>query len=336
MWIPALLLAVHCAGADPAAPLQRFEQSQPHMGVMFHIVLFAPDERAALPAFGAAFERIRELNKRLSDYDPESELNRLCQLAPTTKPQPASEDLYEVLRRSEAWSRQTEGRFDATIGPLSKLWRQIRKTKTLPDPQVLTAARQAVGYRHVRLHAEPRSIELLQADMQLDLGGIAKGYAADAALAVLRERGLTHALVDGSGDLAVGDPPPGKEGWRIGVAPLQPNDPPSRYLSVKNCGVATSGDAWQYVEIDGVRYSHILDPQTGKGLTTHSSVTVVAPNGADADALASIVSVYGPVDGIAFATQQKDTAAMVVYLEQGKVRTAATPDFGDWETRANR
>ena len=117
----------------------------------------------------------------------------------------------------------------------------------------------------------------------------------------LRRQGITRALVDGSGDIVVGDPPPGEQGWRIGVAPLEAkNGPPSRFLTLANCAVTTSGDAWQYVELDGKRYSHILDPKTGLGLTDRSLVIVVARDGISADSLTKAVAVLGPGRGLEF------------------------------------
>jgi thiamine biosynthesis lipoprotein len=174
--------------------------------------------------------------------------------------------------------------------------------------------------------------------MRLDLGGIAKGYAADQALAVLRDRGIPRALVDAGGDLAIGDPPPDARGWRIAVAtphstsspPSSPTPPPedgagtygaeSTVLLLSNCGVATSGDAYQFVEFEGRRYSHIVDPRTGMGVVGASSVTVVAPDGMTADALASAVSVLGPEEGIALIDRTPGAAALVVVLEDAKER----------------
>jgi thiamine biosynthesis lipoprotein len=129
---------------------------------------------------------------------------------------------------------------------------------------------------------------------------------------VLKERGVTRALVAGSGDIAVGDPPPGKKGWRIGIAPLDPKDRPSRYVQVANVGVSTSGDSLQHVEIAGRRYSHVIDPRTGMALTDRCSVTVVAPDATASDALSTGISVLGPNEGIAVADKLPGTAAVIV------------------------
>jgi thiamine biosynthesis lipoprotein len=183
----------------------------------------------------------------------------------------------------------------------------------LPSPEAIAAAREAVGYQFLELGPKQHTVRLRKPTMRLDLGGIAKGYGSDAALAVLKEHGITRALVAGSGDIAVGDPPPGKKkGWRIGIAPLDPKDPPSRYVLVANAGVSTSGDSLQHVEIGGRRYSHVIDPRTGMALTDHCSVTVVARNATASDALSTGISVLGPKGGIAVADKLPGAAAFIV------------------------
>ena len=165
--------------------------------------------------------------------------------------------------------------------------------------------------------------------MLLDLGGIAKGYAADAALAVLRQHGITQALVALGGDIAVGDPPPGEAGWRIGVAPLKNPDAPPRYhLRVKNAGVSTAGDLHQAVEIDGKRYSHIIDPRTGIGLVGRRSATVIAPNATTSDGLDTGICVMGPERGLAMIEKLDAVAALYVYEnEKGEEKEIASKRF---------
>lgn len=313
--------------AAPAGSGQRFEESQIHMGVEFKIVLYASDENVAHAAFRSAFQRIAQLDGIMSDYNPDSELSRLTGRAPTTEPVQVSDDLWHVLAASQKFSELSEGAFDVTVGPLSRLWRRARRQKELPPSDMLAAAREAVGYRHIQLSEATQSVTLDKADMRLDLGGIAKGYAADEALEALRKAGITQALVDASGDLVLGDAPPDSTGWKIGVAPLDRDAPPSRFLLLANGAVATSGDAWQFVEIDGRRYSHIIDPRTGTGLTDHSSVTVIAKTGMQADALASTVSVLGPCAGLRLIDGIEDAAALVVRAPAGKLEIRESKRF---------
>lgn len=303
------------------------------MGVSFRIALYASGEAVANMAAEAAFGRIKQLNGILSDYNPDSELMRLCHRSGPGRPIRVSRDLRRVLSRSLAISRQTAGAFDVTVGPVVKLWRRAQRRKQFPRPERLAAARKLIGYRAIVIDPRSGTVELRKRGMRLDLGGIAKGFAGDAALAVLKAHGITRALIDGSGDIVVGDPPPGKTGWRIGLASLEkPDAPPTRFLLIHNAAVATSGDAYQSVEINGKRYSHIVDPRTGIGLTHRSSVTVIAKDGATADALASAVSVLGPKCGLKLIdTLGKKTAALVVVLRDNRPHSVRSRRFRPFE-----
>jgi thiamine biosynthesis lipoprotein len=156
--------------------------------------------------------------------------------------------------------------------------------------------------------------------MRLDVAAIAKGYAIDAAIKVLRDQGITHALVGGSGDMMAGDPPPGQPGWRIEVAPLDTTETtPSDIALLKNSAIATSGDMFQHVEINGVRYSHIVDPHTGVGLTDHSLVTVLGPDCTTADALGTAVSALGPKRGLELIEETPGLAVRIVRKPADKI-----------------
>ena len=138
---------------------------------------------------------------------------------------------------------------------------------------------------------------------------------------MLRRHGITRALIDAGGDIGLGQPPPDRPGWVIGVAPLERDAPPSRYLWLSCLAIATSGDTWQYVEIDGKRYSHLVDPRTGLGLTDHSSVTVIAPDCITADGLASAVSVLGPEKGLKLIEETPGAAAFILRAPEGRIET---------------
>ncbi|MEK6235730.1 MAG: FAD:protein FMN transferase, partial [Planctomycetales bacterium] len=305
-------------GAEPARPEpSRFVYQKRCMGVDFTLVLYAMKEKEAESASDAAFATIDRMNDLFSDYDDQSELMRLCRDAKPGKPTRVSSELFEVLRMSQTISQKSAGAFDATVGPFVQLWRKARRLKRLPTKEQLESARSAVGYQRMRLTDDPRAVELTVPGMRLDLGGIAKGHAAQAALEELRKRGIRSALVNGSGDIAMGDPPPGREHWRIGVAPLDAAAAPSRFLLLSNHAVATSGDAWRFVEIEGRRYSHIIDPKTGLGLTRRSSVTVTAPLAGTADALASAASVLEPSAAVKLIDRTPDAACFIVRVENG-------------------
>lgn len=292
--------------------LRRFNFQQPHMGTMFSMSLYAPDEVTANQASDAAFARILVLNRIMSDYDPESELMQLCQ-KPYGQPVKVSDDLFHILEKSQHMAELSDGAFDVTIGPVVRLWRRTRRTGELPSADALAHAREPVGWRKLKLDRKNKTVTLTVPNMQLDLGGIGKGYAADQALQVLKAHGITRALVAASGDIAVGDAPPGERGWRVGIGMLDGKTSDlARNLLLKNATVSTSGDREQFVEIGGKRYSHIVDPRTGIGMTERLQVSVVAKHGEDSDSFDTAISVMGAESGLALIDKRSDLAAFIL------------------------
>jgi thiamine biosynthesis lipoprotein len=312
LWGLSLGLCDLARADSPASEVRRFESTQRQMGVPFKILLYAADESAANRAFQAAFSRISELNRILSDYDSDSELSRLSSTAPAAKGVPLSDPLWFVLTRSQALAEQSGGAFDITVGPYVRLWRRARREQQMPSPQRLAEARTAVGYQSLKLDEKQHTAQLLKPHMRLDLGGIAMGYAVDETLKLLRGMDIPRALVDASGDIGVSDPPPGKPGWTIDVVPLSADGTPTRKISLANAAVTTSGDAFQHVTLDGKRYSHIVDPHTGLGLTDRSGVTVIAGDCISADSLATAVSAMGPRAGLELIEKIPGAAAFIV------------------------
>lgn len=279
------------------------------------VLFYSSNTTDASQAQKAVLNSIDKLENIFTDYGSESELRRLCANSDGKTPIQVSKPLFRVLASAKQVSENSDGAFDVTIGPVVKLWRRAIRKQELPDPELLAEARSRVGYRLIHLNPENRTVLLEKPDMRLDLGGIAKGYIIDQALAVLRQHGIDRALVDIGGDIALGSPPPGKPGWTIAIAPLDKRVPgpflvngeekkgqgafsPFCRLSLSHCAVATSGDTERFVEIDGRRYSHLIDPRTGLGISDHSNVTVIASDAMTADALASAVSILGPTEGL--------------------------------------
>ena len=271
--------------------LQRFERSEPHMGTTFRIVLYAVGQADADRAFTRAFQRIAALDEALSDYRDSSELSRITREA-VGRAVPISDDLLAVLSAAETLGRQSNGAFDITIGSLSRLWRRARRQLELPSSDDLRSALAVTGYQLITLDRAHKTVRFMRAGIRLDAGGIAKGYAADRALEEIARTGPRRALVAAGGDLAIGEPPPGRPGWEVALAGLDPDGAaPASPVVVARCGISTSGDAEQWVEIDGVRYSHIIDPRTGMPLRNSRNVSVVAATAMEADALATAKSV---------------------------------------------
>ncbi len=266
----------------------RLEKTEPHMGTRFQITVFAPNQELGQKAIHQAFARIAKLNTHLSDYLPESELMRFCAQA-GKGPISISPELFLVLEQSQMLARQSGGAFDCTVGPYSVLWRRARKTLLLPTALELAEAREKIGYTHLTLDSPSKCAQLHRSGMRLDLGGIAKGFAADEALLVLKTHGLTRSLVAAGGDVVCGDAPPGKSGWDISLIGLPGDEGAKRHFVLANGAVSTSGDLEQFVEIGGNRFAHILCPKTGLGMTTRQSATVVAKRGIDSDGLTKVL-----------------------------------------------
>lgn len=285
----ALAPGLGCAaGEEPRAPVwERQEYRQVCMGVQARIVLWTRDRDLGVQAAREAFARLAQVERALSDWLVDGELARLEARA-GQGPVAASDDLLGCLERALELAEACDGAFDPTVGALTRLWRAARASGVEPAAGALEAARTSVGWRGVRLDGAARTIELTHAGTRLDLGGIGKGFGADAALATLAEHGVERALVALAGDMALGAPPPDRAGWRIEAPEV------AEVLELARCGVSTSGDREQSFELDGERTSHLLDPTTGVGVVGRPAVTVVAPDATTADGLASALEIVGP------------------------------------------
>jgi thiamine biosynthesis lipoprotein len=261
------------------------------MGMPVRIRLYAPTATIATSATAGAFARIATLDRMLSDYRDDSEIQRLARQASAW--QFVSPELFAVLSRALEVARASDGAFDPTVGPVVALWRDARRAGRLPSASALEAARQHVGWNLVQLDATRRAVRLAGAGVRLDLGGVAKGFILQDALAALERAGISRALIEAGGDIVVGDPPPGRAGWRIDVEGADAAFA-ERASRLVRAALATSGPAAQFVEIDGVRYSHVVDPRSGYALTRNITAHVIAPDAATADALATALTVVDP------------------------------------------
>ncbi len=286
----AILFASAVGSADP---LTRVHHRQIHMGVQVEITAFAPDAATGDAAAQAAYARIEQLDGIMSDYRPASELMRLCAQA-GGPPVAVSRDLFTVLQRALDISQRSEGAFDITVGPYVRLWRRMRRTGEMPTREEWRAAGELVGWRKVILDSERQTVRLRVPGMALDLGGIAKGYALDQGLLAMRARGVTRGLLHAGGDIAAGDAPPGRDGWRVEVAYAGPD---RRWLTVANCGVSSSGDTEQVAQAGAGRYSHIIDPRWGRRRARPLVATLVAPEAPTSDGWATAAVVLGESRG---------------------------------------
>jgi len=282
------------------------------MGTLVKITVYTSGEEDARRAFRAGFDRIGRLDAILSDFKPDSELNRIVTTA-VGKAIPVSRDLCTVLAASQALAAATGGAFDVTQGPVIRLWREARRTKQLPDPAALRAAAERAGFRKLHIESERCTVAMDVEGMALDVGAIAKGYAASEALAAIGHAGVRSAMVAVSGDLAFSDAPPGTNGWRVALpaVPAAGEDGPS-VLELSNAAVSTAGADEQHLDAGGQRYSHIIDPRSGMALTDDLTVTVIARTGLVADGLDTAISVLGPERGLALVDARDDAVAVIV------------------------
>ena len=314
--IPVTLVAIPCH-AEP----QLYTWKEPHMGTEFTIRVWAEEGQVEDLTLltRKAFARVAELNQALSDYLPESELNEFAK-APSGQPIPVSEDLFTLFVKSGKLTEETGGAFDITAGPLIRLWRIGRKNQALPTPEQIASAKARTGFHHLELDAANRTILKKIDGMLFDLGAIAKGYAADAALAILKEGGFPQSLVAASGDIAVGEAPPGEDGWRIGIETLEVGHAAKdlETVTLVNQAISTSGDTRRYLEIDGVRYSHIVSTKTGLGLTDRIGASVIGPDATTTDSYATAVVLLGTKEGLQFIENQRGIECQIVTLRDDR------------------
>lgn len=288
------------------------------MGTFARVVAVAKDAATGAQCVEAGLAEIRKVNELMSDYSDDSEISRVNREAAQRAVQ-VSESTFEVLQKSVEFSKLTDGAFDITVGPLVDVFHKTQKERVAPTQEQIAQAKAKVGYEHLILDSENRTVRFAFDGMRLDLGAIAKGYGVDKAIEAARQHGAVGVMVDIGGDVrCFGMPPEGRDHWRIGL-----QDPNSVVegmntgglvltLRVTNAAVATSGDYQQFVLIEGKRYSHIMNRKTGSSVEGLSSVTIIADNATDADALATSVSVMGPEQGLALIEKLPNTEAIIL------------------------
>jgi len=281
-------LLAGCRTPQPGLELVR--RSEPLLGTFVTITVYADNRERGNAAVSAAFEEFRRIDGLMSLHRADSELSKLNARA-SIEPVVVSEDLFRVITQAQEIADQTEGSFDITIRPIVELWGFIWKEYHLPTDEQLKVALPRVNYRMIQLDSQKRTVHFLLG-VSLDLGGIAKGYAVDCAIDKIRSIGISHAMVKAGGDLRVIGVPPGKTNWTVQLE--DPGKAGRRIrIPLREAALSTSGNYENYFEIDGVRYSHILNPRTGWPIQGIAACTVVAPTCIESDAMATACFVYG-------------------------------------------
>lgn len=260
------------------------------MGSPFKLVFYAPNNSIANVAAQSAFARIEKLNEIMSDYRDGSEINQLSAKSGSGAWIPVSDELFDILTISQDISKKTDGAFDATLGPVVQMWRHATRKGIFPTETEIKEAMVRTGYHKLKLDPKKKAVFLTQKGMRLDIGGLGKGFAAEEAVKVLKSYGIKSIMMDAGGKIVLTSPPPGLKGWNITIS----NGSDSlKTMVLSNVALATSGPTYRFMEYNGIRYSHIVDPKTGIGLLFHVRTTVISPDGTVADALATAFSVAG-------------------------------------------
>jgi FAD:protein FMN transferase len=308
------------------AQSKRYHFVQDKMGSPFHLIFYHTDSVEAARMGEQCFQLVDSLNHIFSDYDATSELSQINRNA-YDRPVNVSPLMQDMLCRSLQAAKLSKGIFDISLGSVTQVWRQARKLNQVPADTAIQRASKQSGIRWVQYQCSANQIRFSKPSLLLDLGGIAKGFVAQQVVDRLKNWGVVHALADVGGDMAATEAPPGKKGWQIAInRPEEKEALLENLLLIKNKAVATSGDSFQVLEADNLRYSHIIDPHTGKGITNGKNVTVIAADGATADWLATACSILETDAALALA-KKCGAELLITQLISGQIVYAQTVGF---------
>ena len=282
-------------GAAAEGPeLLRLDKSADAMGSTYSVALYGTDRVKMEAAADAALDEARRLDDLLSNYKPDSEWSQVNRHA-AEKPVHISPELFQLLSACVEYSRQSEGAFDISVGPLMKVWGFYKGTGYLPHRPEVAAALTKVGYRHIHLDPRAQTVWFDRSGVELDPGGIGKGYAVDRMVDVLKQKGVRIALVAGSGSsiYGMGAPPAEPKGWPVDIKDPWDQRKTVAEIFLKDMSMSTSGSYEKFFRAEGKIYAHIMDPRTGYPAQGSVSVSVIAPRTIDSEAWAKPYFVNG-------------------------------------------
>lgn len=305
---------------------KRFHFTENKMGSAFNIIFYHHDSSTAVEIAKTCFAIVDSLNNIYSDYSPSSEIGLLAENAYLQPHSISDELLFMLMKSKDVWNKSGKV-FDISIGALTRLWRIARKEKRFPSLSEVKKAKRLTGFNKLQIDTVNKTVYFTRKGLRLDFGGIVKGYAAQKVINHLRSRKIIHALADAGGDIVISDPPLGKSGWTVGVnLPRQENELWDQKLSLANCSVATSGDVYQFISHKGKKYSHIINPRTGYGVTSQRNVTAIAKDGITADWLATACSIL-PIRKALELAEKENAALLITILKDEKIVIHKTGNF---------
>ena len=315
-----MAILVSCAEIRPAVAPLVLKRTQMQMGTLVTITVVTSDKTIGNRAMQDGFDEIKRLEGLLSTWRADSELSRVNQEA-GRQPVFVSQETADLVARSLEIVRLTHGAFNIALGPAIEAW-SVTDLQHIPDDDELHRLKPLVDWAHVQVNTNARTIYLASMNMRIDIGGIGKGYAADQAVRAMKRAGVVGGVVALSGDIKTFGELPGGNGFPVGIKHPREEGTVIAVLDLKNEAISTAGDYERFFERDGVRYHHILDPETLKPARSCQSVTVVAKEGIMADGLDTGIFVLGPVQGMALVEQLPDIEAVIID-HQGKMTVSS-------------
>jgi thiamine biosynthesis lipoprotein len=314
LFLAALALRAPVHAADPE--ILRFEESMDAMGSTYSIIVYGSDRARILGAVELAFEEVKRLDQLLSNYRPASEWSQINRYA-AERPVKVSSELFNLLAACVEYSRLSDGAFDISVGPLMKVWGFYKGSGHLPHRAEVRGALSKVGYRNLILDAKAQTVQFRQPGVEIDPGGIGKGYAVDRMAAVLKEYGVTSGLISGGGSsiYAIGTPPDEKRGWRVSIRNPRDESKTVQEVFLKDESMSTSGSYEKFFRAEGRIYSHIMDPRTGFPAAGMLSASIITPKTIDSEAWAKPFFIDGLKKGRQWAAEFKSKGFRVYLCE---------------------
>ncbi|MCP5003108.1 MAG: hypothetical protein GY941_04025 [Planctomycetes bacterium] len=304
------------------------------MGTVLDISAYVSDKNRAEKVLSEAFNAVKGLDNLMSNYKPESDLSVINREA-VSGPVACDSELAYIIEQSIKYGDITKGAFDITIGPLMKEWGFFKERGRIPGNDELDSAMQSVSYKNIYIEEKPekslirgsnleKTISFENPHTQIDLGGIGKGYAVDVAVKMLRKSGIKSALVNFAGNVYACGLPPGRESWIIGLQHPRNSKDIIGSFEITDKAVSTSGDYEKFFTMNGERYSHIIDPRTGKPIQGIASVTIVADSATKADALSTGVFVLGLDEGMKLIEKLSDVEGIIIFEDSDETLQVKT------------
>src|SRR3990167_3872921 len=327
-------------GKESISDIKLIKQTRMIMGTFAEVSIYSSDEKIAGRAIEESLDEMERMDRIMSNYKKDSQLSRLNKKA-AKSPVPCNGELLDVIEQSQYYSELSGGAFDITVSPVVALWGFFREKGHVPPDKEIEKVLPAVSYKNIVVNKsndtkKPAAISFKNTQTQIDLGAIGKGYAVDKALEIIRKYGISNGCINLGGNIYVLGTPPGKNAWKIGVQHPRNSGEILGYLELKNEATATSGDYERFFEFNGKRYSHIINPQTGRPVSGTIATTIVAPTSTEVDALSTSVFVLGHEKGMELIKKIPNAEAMIAYEDKdGKIAIDMTQGFKDKFKKTN-